>query len=93
MINAYIPTDHQTINYDGAELLDVVTEIENIVDNGDFDDLILGGDFNYDKRRNSGFVHAMDNFLQKIGLISVWDKFAIDFTHLHTDLQYWIISL
>ena len=42
---------------------------------------------NYDNRRNSGFVHAMDNFLQKIGLLSVWDKCAIDFTQLHTDLQ------
>ena len=41
MINAYIPTDHQTINYDGAELLDVVTEIENIVDNGELNPITI----------------------------------------------------
>ena len=39
----------------------------------------------WDKRRNSGFVHAISNFLDHIGLQSVWDKFPIDFTHLHTD--------
>ena len=48
----------------------------------------MGGDFNYDKRRNSGFVNAMNDFLQKIGLFSVWEKFPIDYnTHLHTDLE------
>ena len=86
-INSYFPTDPQTINYDETELLEVMTEIENIIDNSDFDDILLGGDFNYDKRRNSGFVIAMNEFLEKIGLVSVWEKFAIDFTHLHTDLH------
>ena len=63
-----------------------MTEIENIIDTSEFDDVLLGGDFNYDKRRNSGFVKAMNEFLHKLGLVSVWEKFAIDYTHLHTDL-------
>ena len=50
-----------------------------------FDECILGGDFNYDKRRFTGFVKTITTFLERIGLSSVWDKFSIDFTHLHTD--------
>ena len=42
---------------------------------------------NFDKRRNSGFVAAVSEFLEKIGLLSVWDKFPVDFTHMHTDAK------
>ena len=85
--NCYLPTDPQTVHYDDAELLSVLTEIENILDNNTFDDCILGGDFNFDKRRVTGFVRAVSNFLERIGLVSVWDKFPIDFTHIHTDMK------
>ena len=83
--NCYFPTDQQTVQYDEVELLPVLTEVENILDNNLFDDLILGGDFNYDKRRVTGFVLTMTEFLERIGLFSVWEKFQIDFTHIHTD--------
>ena len=29
----------------------------------------------------------LSSFLERIGLVSVWDKFPIDFTHIHTDLK------
>jgi exonuclease III len=86
-INAYFPTDPRTINYDDTDLLQVQTEIENILENSDCDDVILGGDFNYDKTRPSGFAASMTRFIEKIQLHSVWDKFPIDFTHIHTDLK------
>ena len=84
-INCYFPTDPQTVQYDEVELIPVLTELENILDTNSFDDLVLGGDFNFDKRRVTGFVGAISEFLERIGLYSVWDKFPIDFTHLHTD--------
>ena len=84
-INCYFPTDPQTIQYNEAELFLVLTEIENILDSSSFDDCILGGDFNFDKRRVSGFVTAVSEFLDRVGVSSVWDKFPVDFTHLHTD--------
>ena len=31
----------------------------------------------------TGFVRAVSNFLERNGLVSVWDKFPIDFTHIH----------
>ena len=60
--NAYFPTDPQIANFDRTELLQVQNEIENIMDNVDFDDVLLGGDFNYDKRRTSSFTIIMDIF-------------------------------
>ena len=85
--NCYFPTDSQTIQFDDEELSTVLNEIENLLDNNCFDDCILGGDFNYDTRRTSGYANCMKNFLSRIGIISVWDKFTVDYTHVHTDLK------
>ena len=85
--NCYSPTDPQTLQFDDQELSIVLDEIENILDNNVFDDCILGGDFNYDTKRTSGFATCMKNFLSRLGLLSVWEKFPIDFTHIHTDLK------
>ena len=84
-INCYLPTDPQTIQYNDVELPVVLTEIENILETSSFDDCILGGDLNLDRRRGSGFVKAVTEFMDRIGLLSVWDKFPVDFTHMHTD--------
>ena len=62
-----------------------MAEIESILDSSSYDDCVLGGDLNFDKRRDSGFVAAVSEFMDKIGLLSVWDKFPVDFTHMHTD--------
>ena len=86
-INCYFPTDPQTLNYDDQELLTVLDEIESILDNSSFDDCIIGGDFNYDLKRNSGFASIVKEFSTRIGIKSVWEKFPVDFTHLHTDLK------
>ena len=86
-INAYFPTDPRTIQYDETDLLQVQTEIVDLIDNNSFDDVILGGDFNYDKTRATGFVACMTRFIEKLELTSVWDKFPIGFTHIHTDLR------
>ena len=82
-----MPTDPQTILYDEAELLPILIEIENILDNNSFDDCILAGDLNLDLSRGSGYVASLSDFLIRIGLTSVWEKFPIDFTHIHTDLK------
>ena len=84
-INCYFPTDPQTVQFNDDELLAAQNKIENILDNNVFDDCIVGGDFNFDSRRNSGFSISMNNFLTRLGIISVWTKFPADFTHLHID--------
>ena len=74
-LNCYFPTDPQTVVFNDEELSAVLNEIENILDNNDFADCILGGDFNFDNRRISGYANSMRDFLSKLGIISVWDKF------------------
>ena len=72
--NCYMPTDPQTIIYDEVELLPILDEIEKILDNNLFDDCVLGGDLNFDQRRGSGFAACLRDFLDRIGLKSVWGK-------------------
>ena len=84
-INTYFPCDPQTVNFDSTELVTLLTELENIMDNNEFDDIIIGADFNWDRNRNSEFSLLMDQFVNRIGLKSVWDKFPVNFTHIHTD--------
>ena len=85
--NCYFPTDPQTIQYDDTELFPLLNEVEEILEKNSFDDCIMGGDFNFDKRRHTGFVSTVNDFMDRIGLVSVWEKHPVDFTHIHTDLK------
>ena len=86
-MNAYFPTDPQVINYDETELQQILTEVENIMDSVDFDEVIFGADFNWDKSRKTGFVSCIDRWVTKVGLLDVWDNFPADYTHIHTDFK------
>ena len=86
-INCYFPTDSLTVINDDEELIQVLDEIENILDCNNFDDCLIGGDFNFDMSRNSGFVNIVKQFLEKTNLRSVWETFNIDYTHVHTDMK------
>ena len=84
-LNTYFPTDPGGANFDENELIGLLMEIENIMDRSEFDDVLWNGDLNYDKSRNTGFVTTVSRFLDRLGLVSVWDRFAVDYTHIHTD--------
>ena len=32
-------------------------------------------------------MKALGSILERLGLVSVWKKFPIDYTHIHTDLK------
>ena len=85
-INSYLPNDPLTIIFDDQELNDVLTEIENILDTNDFDDLLWQGDLNWEVTRTSGFSTRMKQFLDRLGLVSVLEQFPISYTNVHTDL-------
>ena len=86
-INSYLPNDPLTASFDDTELSDVLAEVELIMDNNYFDDIIWNGDLNWDMSRNTGFSQTLDRFIKRIGLTPVWERHPIDFTHLHTDLK------
>ena len=85
-INVYMPTDPQTMELNENELISTLNEIERIVSISSFHDVLLGGDWNFDKSRTSRFCRIISDFLSRNNLLSVWDKFQCDFTYQHTNL-------
>ena len=74
-------------------MVEVLTEIEKLFESCEYDDCCIGGDLNTDIRRDKVTVRAITTFMNKIGLVSVWEKFPIDFTHVHKDLKsFWIFD-
>ena len=86
-VNVYMPCDPRILNFDEAELLVVQQGLQAVLDRGGYDGCICGGDWNFDARRNSGFVKSMSAFFDQVGLLSIWEKFEVDFTYMHTDLK------
>ena len=67
-INSYLPTDPLTIRFNDEELLEVLNEVENIMDKTEFDNILWGGDLNWEPLRNSGFSDTMARFMERLGL-------------------------
>ena len=84
-INSYFPNDPLTETFDDSDLLEVLSEIESIIDKTIFDDIVWNGDLNFDPSRRSGFCRMVKRFLNRVGLVSLWDSNDVDYTHVHTD--------
>ena len=52
------------------------------MDTSDFDDVCWLGDLNWDMDRQSGFSATMRRFTERLGLVSVWSKFPVGYTHI-----------
>ena len=86
-INSYFPTDSQNVVFDETELSEVLAEVEKIMDTTVYDDILWQGDLNWDMSRNSGFSVMLKRFFSRLGLVSLWEKHQIDYTHVHTDFK------
>ena len=86
-INAYLPSDPHTgpAVFDETELLSLLTDIEAVMDNTQFDDVLISADMNWDMSRQTGHAVTVRRFIDRLNLCSVWESHAIDFTHIHTD--------
>ena len=77
-----MPTDPQTVGqYDASELLEVLREVEDIMTNVDYNDIVWAGDMNVE--RNSYFSTIMKSFVERTGLLSLWSHHKTDFPHAH----------
>ena len=72
--------------FDDTELRDVLRELEEILDTAMYDHVLVCGDLNWHRTRMSGFSVAVHSFVERIGLASVWDKFPVSHTHVHTSI-------
>ena len=82
-----MPTDPQLMNYDETELLTIHNDIEKVIENSEYDEIVFGADFNWDRTRNSGFAACMERWIVRVGLADVWDSYPVSYTHIHTDLK------
>ena len=58
-MNAYLPTEPHTVNFDDSELMEVLCEITNIIEKSGYTDVILNGDLNWVPSRNTGFSNTV----------------------------------
>ena len=84
-INTYLPTDPQRVNYDDTELMEVLEELELLLSTVEFTDVLWSGDLNWDMVRVTQFSRRMHDFIERMGLVSLWSQNPVDFTHVHTD--------
>jgi exonuclease III len=84
-LNVYFPTDPGTAVYNGDELHKVLNDVEKIIEATQFDDVLIAGDMNWHMSRQSGFALAIQQFLSRLNLHSLWERHNIDFTHMHTN--------
>ena len=71
--------------FDATALNEVLDEVETILNTVTCTDVVWAGDLNWDSGRKSKFSKIMKEFVEKTGLVSLWDNHPIDFTHIHTD--------
>ena len=84
-INTYLPTDPQLQQYDDGELQEVLEEVRIIFKTAQFDDVVWGSDLNWDPSRNTQFSRSIADFVQEVGLVSLWETYPVPYTHVHTD--------
>ena len=84
-MNTYLPTDPQLQRYDDWELQELLVEVRNILQTAQYDDIVWGSDLNWDPSRNSQFSRTLARFVQETGLVSLWDRYPVLYTHVHTD--------
>ena len=85
LINTYFPCDPLKItlsDLESSELHNLLNNISSLKQqySQKFDTHIVLGDLNFDDIRYTGHTQAVNNFLEKERLCSVWDSFPVDFT-------------
>ena len=81
LLNTYFPTDPRCNDFDEADLLLTLSGVKEVIENHDIDRLVWTGDINADFRRNTKFVHLINEFICELNISKSWDIYEIDFTH------------
>ena len=83
ILDTYFPVDPRTLRFDDNEVLEVFNAIDNVLESNEFSQICWGGDINCDFVRNTGFVQSVDRFIGELNLVKAWERFPIDYTHVH----------
>ena len=84
-LNTYFPTDPQLVGeYDDTVLQEVLAEVECIINGNNYTDIVWGSDLNWDMARRTYFAMRVREFVDRLGLKSVWTDHPVEYTHVHT---------
>ena len=84
LINSYFPQDPRTIDFRSNDLEDILADIKKILDDNEYNDVLLMGDINADFSRHTGFVKRTESFVKEQNMKFSWNKFEVEFTHEYT---------
>ena len=73
VINTYFPCDPRTNNFDDAELLNVLEEIQYLIENSNTSSVLLAGDLNCHFGRNTRFTNIVKTFFEERNLYIFWE--------------------
>ena len=85
IFNVYFPCDSKRLVFTDAESLELL-DLLNIISRlkqeyfGRYDFSVVIGDLNFDINRFSGHTQAINSFLEREDMFSVWSVFPVDFT-------------
>ena len=90
IMNAYFPQDHKTGTFYSTDLLTTLADIQNTINEYDFNEFIWTGDIKAYFDRKARFVDFVETYVNDINLIRSWERFDVDFTHAHNsgDIPY-----
>ena len=60
--------------YDDSDLQELLSEVEELLAGGSFDDVVWGSDLNWDPSRVTYFARIMKSFMDRLGLVSAWTQ-------------------
>ena len=88
VINTYFPCDPRSEQADITELLELLSDIENVIENNVATNILLTGDLNCHFQRNTGFTSIVLSWLRNTKLALLWNLDderiePVDFTFCH----------
>ena len=86
ILNTYFPCDTgRMVGLTVDEVIEVAEVIKRVIEENEFDSVVICGDINTDFRRMSGQVEAVNDLIQELNLKKVWDMFNVEFTRASFD--------
>ena len=83
IINSYFPVDPKSVSECSEDLVQTISEVQQILETVPFNTLFLCGDLNTDFLRKTAHVDAVRQFLLRCNLVTLWDSYYADFTYTH----------
>ena len=82
IVNSYFPTDSLN-NINREDIQETIEAINSVIQNNNFSKAFIFGDINCNFRKNSPHVNYVNNFIEDNSLVKSWEKYDVDFTHVH----------